>query len=190
MNPLHRVEQMIGEHEVAKVIHYKLFFEQGDVLSKFTIADSMAACAAAAAILVLFHRAVFSAIVFPFSLEIIGVAGGAEGRVLGPTIGNVFVIVGVAGATAQVAIVVTRIVADSWMRKVNRGPALRGMAVITFRDGNKMIIQALRRTANSRGAVVARRATIGNALVIKCAADEGCGGMAGRAIQAGRYMIR
>jgi hypothetical protein len=31
---LHRVEQMIGEHEVAEVIHYKLFFEQGDVLIK------------------------------------------------------------------------------------------------------------------------------------------------------------
>lgn len=76
------------------------------------------------------------------------------------------------------------------MRVVNRCPALRGMTVVTFRHGNKVIVRALRVTANRRIAVMARRATIGNSLVIKYATDEGCGGMTGRAIQAGRYMIR
>ena len=150
----------------------------------------MTAGTAAVAIFVLFDSAVFSAVVLAFSSEIIGMAGGTEGCVLGPGKCNIFVIVPVAGAAAQVAIVVTRIVAGQCVRETDRRPALRGMTVIAFRYGNKVIIQALRFITDSRGAVVAGRATTGNTLMIEGAADEGCGGMTERAIQTGRYMLR
>jgi hypothetical protein len=150
----------------------------------------MTAVAAIAAILILRDRTVFSAKVFIFSSEIIAMASGAVGRVLGPAKRNVFVIVVVAGATAQVSAVVTRVVTVIGVREIDRRPALRGMTIITFRHGNKMIKWTLRFTANRRIAVMARRATIGNSLVIKYAADEGCGGMTDGAIQAGRYVIR
>ena len=104
------------------------------------IADSMTASTAAAAILVLFDGTVFSANVFPFPSEIIRMTGSAEGRVLGPGIRNVFVIVFVTRPTAHVATVVARIAAVIWMRVIDRRPALRGMTGVTFRYGNKMII--------------------------------------------------
>ena len=104
----------------------------------------MTAVTAAAAILVLFDSAVFSANVFILPSEIILVTGSAEGRVLGRGIRNIFVIVVVTRETAYVAIVVARIVTIIWMRVIDRRPALRGMTGVTFRYGNKVIIFTLR----------------------------------------------
>ena len=100
----------------------------------------MAACATAAAVFVLFDGAVFSAVVIAFSIEIIGVAGSALRCVLGPAEGNVFVIVLVAGAASQACVVVTRIVAVTRVDEINWCPGLGGMTIITFRDGNKVIV--------------------------------------------------
>jgi len=150
----------------------------------------MAASAATAAILVLFDSAVFSTDVIAFAVEVIGMAGGTERRVLGPRECNIFVIALVTRTAGQVDTVVTRIVTAKRMREINRRPGLGGMTVIAFRDGNKVIIQALRFTTDCRRAIVAGRATTANALMIEGAADEGGGGMTERAIQAGRYMIR
>lgn len=107
------------------------------------------------AILVLFDGAIFSTIVIIFPFEISCVTGSAEGSVLIPGIGDGFIIVFVAGVTAQVFIVITRVIAGNGMRVIDWCPTLRGMTGITFRNSNKVIIRALRFTADRDRPVMA-----------------------------------
>ena len=79
---------------------------------------------------------------------------------------------------------VAGVVAGS-MGKTNRRPPHRGMAHVTFLSGNKMRCGF----SNGHCAVMTRAATAGYALVVKCAANESCGGMAVGAIQCRRYVI-
>ena len=89
--------------------------------------------ATAAAILVLFERAVFSAIVIPFPFKITRMTGGTEWRVLDRGIhkrsGHDTT---VARATIQVPSVITRVVALRIMIKTGRCPAICYMTGITL----------------------------------------------------------
>ena len=81
---------------------------------------------------------------------------------------------------------VARIIAVGRVREIDRRPALRRMADIAFLRGNKMILRTLGFTADRYHTVVTGTAAIRNPLVIPGTADEGRGGMAVVAVQAGR----
>ena len=150
----------------------------------------MATSAAAAAILVLFDGAVLAAYMIAFAPEIIGMAGGTERRVLGEGECNILVIALVASVAAQVSAVIARIAAACRVFKTDRRPRQGGMTIAAFCDGNKVSIEALGFVTCRGRAVVARRATAGNALMVEGAAGESGSAMTVGAIQAGRYVIR
>lgn len=146
--------------------------------------------AAAAAVLVLFDRAVFAADVIPLSLEIIRMAGSAIGCELAEPIRYVLIIVVMTGATVHIAVVITRIVAACRMGEVDRRPAPGGVTIVTLGNRSEVIVQPLGFAVDGSHAIVAGAAAIRDALVIKSTSHKGRGGVTVGAIQSGRYMVR
>jgi len=81
--------------------------------------------------------------------------------------------VAVTGYTRDRRIVVARIVTRS-MSEIDRCPSICGVAHITLLRGNKMSYGF----PSGRIAIMTGAATTGYTLVIKCGAEECCGGMA------------
>ena len=93
----------------------------------------MAATAAAAAILVLFDRAVLAANVIAFAVEITLMTGCAEGCVLGRGVYKHAVdAIAVTAAAPGVVSVVTRVVPLRVVAKEGRRPARRYMALVAL----------------------------------------------------------
>lgn len=149
----------------------------------------MAASAAVAAVFILFNRAIFTADVIPFPLEIIGMAGRTERRVLIPAIVYGLVVISVTRSTAEVSTVIARIVTGCRVGVVNRRPTLSRVAVDTLCISDEVIVYTLRLTANCNHPVMAGFAAIIDPLMIEGASDKGCGGMTERAIQRSWNMV-
>ena len=114
---------------------------------------------------------------------VVFMATGARARVGRVTIAlNDLTIVRVTGYTPYVRIVVARIIQSRMTEVVGRRPALSRMTRVALRRGVKMTLWARWCLAGRVSTVVTRCATYGNSLVVKCTADESCGGMTVRAI--------
>lgn len=118
-------------------------------------------------------------------IEIPRMTRGAGTCVLRPAIVYILVIVGVTGATSNVAIMVTRIVAIVWMVIINRRPAISRVARVAIRGGNKMIPTL----TGCRITVVTRYAVTRYTLVVPGTADKSGRGMTEMAIQISRNVI-
>lgn len=158
-------------------------------LIKISVADLVAASAASAAVLVLLHGPILAPSVVAFPLEVVCMAGGAVGRVLIPAIGDVFVVIPMAGKTSHIAPVVTGVVADRRVREINGRPTLGHVAVVTLGHGNEVVVRALRLATDGREPIVAAAASVRDSLVIKRGACKRRCGMAITAIERRRYVI-
>lgn len=149
----------------------------------------MAAAAASAAVLVLLHGPVLASSMVALPLEVVCMAGGAVWRVLIPAIGDVFVVVPMAGKATHVAPVVTGVIADRRVREINGRPTLGYVAVVTFGHGNEVVVRSLRLATDGRESIVTAAASIRDSLVVKRGACKRRCRMAITAIERGRYVI-
>jgi hypothetical protein len=118
-------------------------------------------------------------------IKITGVTGSAGTRVLWPAIADILVIVGVARDTADVTIMVARIITVVWMPVINWRPAIGRVTGITIRRGNKMIPPL----AGCPVTIVTRYTVASDTLMIPGAANKSCRGMTIMAIQVSRDVI-
>ena len=145
--------------------------------------------AATAAILVLLNGAIAAADVAGLAFEVIRMTGRAEGCVPGEGPGYRGAYGrAVTGITARVAAVIARVIPIRVMAEDGRRPAVRGMTYVALLSSGQM--RGNRVYLSSRViAIMASVAIIGTAGVVRpAAANEGCGSVTGRAIQAGREM--
>ena len=125
----------------------------------------------------------------PFAFEIIRVTGSAVRRVLGIGPGNIAAdTIAVAAGTAWIVPVIPRVVPPRAMTEAGRRPAIRDMTDVALFGRVQMPPRFGGRAVAGRVAGVAIADTAG--IVSPAAAGEGCGGMTGGTIQAGRYMGR
>ncbi len=145
--------------------------------------------ATACTILVLLNSTAFSANMLVFRIEIIGMTGGAEGRVLrvGPAEHRVDAVTVTAAAT-QIPSVVTRIVTLRVVTEAGRRPSGCYMAGVAL----ERRVYVAQRLACRIAAVDVTLVTVTGAAGIMNpgATNEGGGSVAGRAIQAGTQMRR
>jgi hypothetical protein len=177
------MEKYVFIKHLIRVISYRL----NSVLVKVAIADSVTT--AAAAIPVLRDRAVFAADMVPLALEIIRVAGGTEGCVLGEGPGYRGAYSrAMTAVTARVPAVISRVVSVRVVTENGRCPAVRRMAYVALLGCGKMRWNRVY-LAGSGTAVVAGIAIVGATGVVRPgAAGEAGGGMTEVTVQAGRNM--